>query len=548
MDLLFARDSQLSCETVNDVENSRHSSECEIEIPDGCQGEVKAALLLDTGTQLSNDKTDTRNLSSHSIVTCLLAFVVTVHVYTSGFTFVTMAGSAAQTVSHDQTIFTLSTKSLKLDDAEQLDPHIELLRSPTASDSITTINLSGNTLGLPAAKAFATHLRALKALRVANLDDIFTSRLLSEIPQALEALLNALLELPHLHTVNLSDNAFGLNTQAPLVHFLERHTPLNHLILNNNGLGPKAGALIAEALTRLAEAKQKSSATAATSNGASPTPEHATNETHRIDAVPMLETIICGRNRLEQGSMHAWAQAISAHAAGLKHLKMVQNGIRPEGIQVLLQQGIREARNLQTIDLQDNTFTRTGSAALADVLPGLNNLVELAVGDCLLSTKGVSSVVRALSKGRNVSLEVLRLQYAGATAKDLQALVKALEVEALPKLRRVELNGNHFSSEESSLERLMKILETRRANSGREDADVGDQWGLDYLSDLSEDESDESEADGSLEESEKEEEEERKGKYGKIGEQTEQAENENVAQERNKDVDDLADKLGKTGL
>jgi Ran GTPase-activating protein 1 len=73
-------------------------------------------------------------------------------------------------------------------------------------------------------------------VQVANFADIFTGRLLSEIPDALTHLLTSLLALPELHTVNLSDNAFGLNTVAPLQPFLSQHVPLQHLILNNNGL------------------------------------------------------------------------------------------------------------------------------------------------------------------------------------------------------------------------------------------------------------------------------------------------------------------------
>jgi Ran GTPase-activating protein 1 len=94
--------------------------------------------------------------------------------------------------------------------------------------------------------------------------------------------------------INLNDNAFGLNTQAPLVAFLSSHVPLQHLILNNNGLGPHAGILIADALTAL-HAKKVEARKAG-------------------EEVPDLETVICGRNRLENGSMTAWAKAYSLHS------------------------------------------------------------------------------------------------------------------------------------------------------------------------------------------------------------------------------------------
>ena len=104
-----------------------------------------------------------------------------------------------------------------------------------------------------------------------------------------------------MHTVDLSDNAFGLNTVAPLVDFLSQHTPLRYLYLNNNGLGPAAGVLVADALTALAAKKE-----AARKEG-----KH----------VPDLELVICGRNRLENGSMAAWAKAYAANT-GVKTIKM----------------------------------------------------------------------------------------------------------------------------------------------------------------------------------------------------------------------------------
>ncbi|KAJ0367893.1 hypothetical protein COL922a_014379, partial [Colletotrichum nupharicola] len=181
-----------------------------------------------------------------------------------------------------------------------------------------------------------------------------------------------------LHTVNLSDNAFGANTQKPLVDFLSRHTPLRHLILNNNGMGPEAGSNIAKALTELAERKEEA--------------RKAGKE------VPLLESIVCGRNRLENGSMQAWARAYEVHAAGIRSVKMTQNGIRQEGISYLLKEGLRHASALEVLDLQDNTFTVTGSTALASVVGGWPSLRELGVGDCLLSGRGGIKVAQALAE------------------------------------------------------------------------------------------------------------------------------------------------------
>jgi Ran GTPase-activating protein 1 len=353
--------------------------------------------------------------------------------------------------------------------------------------------------------------------QIANLADIFTGRLLNEIPQALSSLLTALLTLPKLHTINLNDNAFGLNTQAPLVAFLSSHVPLQHLILNNNGLGPHAGILIADALTAL----------------------HAKKEEARKAGkeVPDLETVICGRNRLENGSMTAWAKAYSLHT-GVKEIKMVQNGIRQEGISHLITDGLKHAKGIRVLDLQDNTFTLLGAKALATVAPGWSEIQELGVGDSLLSAKGGVLVADALAKGGNKKLEILRLQYNDITAKGLQGFAKAAK-EALPALKKIELNGNKFSEEDQAIMELRELLEERKEKLAG-DVVLEDEWGLDSLSDLENESDDESE--------EEEEEEEREELREKLIEEAEEAQEEPVAQEQDKEVDDLADKLKKTGI
>jgi Ran GTPase-activating protein 1 len=341
--------------------------------------------------------------------------------------------------------------------------------------------------------------------------------LLNEIPQALSHLLTSLLALPNLHTVNLNDNAFGLNTQAPLVAFLSSHVPLQHLILNNNGLGPHAGILIADALSAL----------------------HAKKDEARKAGkqVPDLETVICGRNRLENGSMTAWAKAYSLHT-GVKEVKMVQNGIRQEGISHLLTDGLRHAKGIRVLDLQDNTFTMLGAKALATVAPGWTEIQELGVGDSLLSAKGSVVVANALAKGGNKKLETLRLQYNDITAKGLEAFTKAAQ-EALPALKKIELNGNKFSEEDQSIMILKELLEERKEKlTGG--IIMEDEWGLDSLSDL-EDESDE-------ESEEEEEEEEAEELREKLLDEAEEAQEEPIAQDNDKTVDALSEKLAKTEI
>ena len=414
--------------------------------------------------------------------------------------------------------FSLRGQALKLDTAAGLEKHIGPL---TSNPDIEEIHLEGNTIGVEASEALAKILATKQSLKHANLADIFTGRLLAEIPKALDALLTALLKCPQLRTVNLNDNAFGLNTVEPLRPFLSQHTPLQHLYLNNNGLGPSAGSLVAEALAQLAEKKAQA----------------------RKDGkeVPDLETVVCGRNRLETGSMAAWVKAYQANNK-VKTVKMVQNGIRQEGVAMLLQHGLSACKELEVLDLQDNTFTALAARSLADVVPNWTEIRELGVSDSLLSARGGKMLADALAKGGNGKLEVLRLQYNEIDSKGLAALTKVAEGSGLPSLRRIELNGNKFNEEDANIEKLQSVLSKRKEEHADEypgvDEDDEDAWGVDELDELEEESEEEDE--------DVDEEADEEGK--KLVKDDEEAENEPVAQEKDKDVDALADVLGKTEI
>ena len=428
------------------------------------------------------------------------------------------------------TSFSLAGRGLKLDTADDVRQHMQALAT---SSSIKNIDLSGNTFGVSACEALAPLLSSQRSLLSIDLHDIFTSRKEWEIPEALLFLLHALLRCPQLHTIDLSDNAFGLQVVAPgprktdgktveqaLLAFLSKHTPLKHLVLNNNGMGPEAGALIAESLAALAEAKE-----GARKQGLE---------------VPDFESIVCGRNRLENGSMKAWANAFKAHGSEIKSVRMTQNGIRPDGVSLLLRNGLGHCKNLETLDMQDNTFTIKGAGALADVLAGWSNLRELGVGDDLLGANGAVKVFESLARGHNKEVELLRLQYNDITIGGVEVLFRAAQ-QGLPKLRRVELNGNKFNEDDRVIETLAELLSDRKDELGSPD-DPDDHWGIDELDELEEEDSDEDE--GEVDKAAEEDEREDVGE--RILRDADEAEDAKVTQKEDADVDELADILKRT--
>ncbi|CAO3646630.1 unnamed protein product [Mucor hiemalis] len=312
-------------------------------------------------------------------------------------------------------------------------------------------DLSGNTIGVEAGQALGEALKSKSKLKQALLSDIFTGRLLSEIPLALKALCDAF-EQVDLLELDLSDNAFGPAGAQPLIDFLSNTKTLQTLRLNDNGLGLGGGAMIAQALQASADnAKAEGRASS-------------------------LRTIICGRNCLEDGSSDALARAFSSHGT-LEVVRMPQNGIRPDGIRTIVQ------------GLQDyNTFTVKGSKALAKALPSWPHLEILNVSDCLLSKKGGVAVFTALEKGQNKQLKELLLQYNEIQADGVHILAQAIQ-NHLNLLEKLELNGNKFEEDHAVVEVLKEALATW------DHEDALDE--LDEMEDIDSDDEDEEDSDES---------------------------------------------------
>jgi Ran GTPase-activating protein 1 len=276
-------------------------------------------------------------------------------------------------------------------------------------------------------------------IQLVDLADVFTGRLISEIPQALSALCDALKDHTSLVELDLSDNAFGGRCADAMVPFLTTNTHFQNFRLNNNGLGPIGGKIIADALSANADL--------CTSQG----------------KASSLRVVICGRNRLENGSAKNWARAFEKHGK-LREVRMIQNGIRMEGIADIAR-GLAKNPTLEVLDLQDNTATRSGTRALVEVLPSWPALRILNLSDCLLSAAGGISLGMALSSGTNPKLEELRLQYGEFDKRTVELLSTAI-AQHLRALTILELNGNKFDAEDECVEKLREAL----AVHGHEDA------------------------------------------------------------------------------
>lgn len=241
-----------------------------------------------------------------------------------------------------------------------------------------------------------------------------------------------------------------------MVNFLTHNRTFQVLKLNNNGLGVWGGTTVAQALLASAKLSQ--------------------GEGKKSN----LRVVVCGRNRLENGSAPYWAEAFAAHG-GLIQVRMPQNGIRMEGFTALAQ-GLSKCPDLEWLDLQDNTAGEAGSRAIGVALSAWRNLQQLNLSDCLLTAKGGIAIATPLSKGSNSKLQVLRLQYGEFDKRAINLIAQAI-ADHLTELETLELNGNRASEEDECIQNVKDAL----AKHGHEEA-------LDELDDM--EEVDEEEEDG----------------------------------------------------
>jgi Ran GTPase-activating protein 1 len=274
-------------------------------------------------------------------------------------------------------------------------------------------------------------------LQVADFADIFTGRLISEIPTALSALCDSLIDKEHLVEVNLSDNAFGGRSVDPIVPFLSKNPSFQIFRLNNNGLGPEGGTVIADALRDNAAVRKAIPA------------EKRSN----------LRILVCGRNRLEDGSASAWAGAFAAHGT-LVEVRMPQNGIRMAG-SAALAEGLAKNAGLELLDLQDNTLSQPGDQAFANALPSWPDLHTLNFSDCVLSEEGeVPQVIEALAKGSNPRLRILQLQNDNLENSAVATLAQAIGTH-LKAVTRIEFQENDAEEDDPGIEILRENLLAR---------------------------------------------------------------------------------------
>ncbi|GFW14205.1 ran GTPase-activating protein 1 [Trichonephila clavipes] len=309
-------------------------------------------------------------------------------------------------------------QALQLDKAEDA---ADIVKAIHDCPGMTTLQLEGNTIGIPAAEAIGKALESQPDFKKALWKDMFTRRDKTEIPKALQFLSKGIMTAnAHLVVLDLSDNAFGPTGLVGLQELLESSScyTLEELHFNNNGLGIQGAKLLSESICKCIESSRK--------NG-----------------TPMkLKIFVCGRNRLENNGAIAVSKFLK-ELGTLESVAMPQNGIYHPGIKAI-SDAFKSNPNLKVINLEDNSLTEEGAQCISECLPSLKKLEMLNLGDCLVRTGGAMALSAILENEcpeiRNINLGFNEINVEGG-----EAIVEAMELKK--NLETLILNGNNFGED-----------------------------------------------------------------------------------------------------
>ncbi|XP_056263589.1 ran GTPase-activating protein 1a isoform X3 [Pseudoliparis swirei] len=328
-----------------------------------------------------------------------------------------LANSLAKTGVEDVEL-SYKGQGKKLDDAESVE---EMVKEIQDFEDLQALRLEGNTVGVEAAKAIAKALETKSKFKRCYWSDMFTGRLRSEIPPALNSLGDALvLAGAKLTVLDLSDNAFGPDGVRGIERLLKSTAcyTLQELRLNNCGMGIGGGKILAASLIQC----HKNSSAEGTPLG--------------------LKVFVAGRNRLENDGATALAQAFQLMGS-LEEVHMPQNGINHPGVTALAK-AMQHNADLRILNLNDNTFTEKGAFAMAQALKHLRNIQVINFGDCLVRPAGAIALAATVSEGLPI-LRELNLSFGEITEE--AALAVAQAVKNKDQLEKLDLNGNSLGED-----------------------------------------------------------------------------------------------------
>jgi Ran GTPase-activating protein 1 len=335
----------------------------------------------------------------------------------------------------------------------------ELIVELNSHANLEILELSGASFGLDACKLISENLDRHPNIQIANFADMFTGKKSDEIPFAVKHLMDAL-NKNQVSTLDWSDNAFGPNGVRGFIDFMVGNQICTSLNINNTGLGPEGGRLVAAGLLGFTLEQMDTKGD--------------------LPLVPAehckLQILKAGRGRLEDPGCIALSEAFEKMGT-LRVLYLPQSGITPKGM-VVLAQALRHNLDLEELNLYDNNIGKKGASEMFETIKLLKKIKILNLGDCMLGKSEVTQLVKILLS--LTTLEELDLSYDGVNDGVAKIIVQIIENN--PNLAKLNLNGNCLTEKginavKNALKKIQKVdaLMTLSDNESEEEgSDAGD--------------------------------------------------------------------------
>ena len=322
---------------------------------------------------------------------------------------------------------------VKWDDPKDLEQMIsEILENKS---KITSLELAHNSIGIECAKKLSSVISEIENLTSVNYRDLFVSRLKEDLPISLKYLMKSLSN-KRIIFLDLSDNAFGPTAIPSFDFFLKEATSLEHLELENNGLGPEGSEMVCNALSNNPKIK--------------------------------LKTIKINRNRLEEKGALCLAKVIEKMKS-LEHLEIFQNGITSSGMKSIFL-ALKENKNIKIIKINDN-FAKDSIQTFIEIMPELPQMKVIDVSDSIIGNKLGVQLFKSLSKIKTI--EEIYCNYneieEKKSQKDIFDYIKLIKNIKIVELKGNEINRNLFKEYEKSLKEINKNIEKFECFSEDED-------------------------------------------------------------------------------
>ena len=293
---------------------------------------------------------------------------------------------------------------VKWDDVNDLE---QMINEITENKSkITSLELTHNSIGIECAKKLSSAIALIENLSSVNYRDLFVSRLKEDLPISLKYLMESLMN-KKIKFLDLSDNAFGPIAIPSFDFFLKNAESLEHLELENNGLGPEGAEMVFNALL----------------------------ENDKIK----LKTIKVNRNRLEEKGAKCLAKVIKKMKS-FEHIEMYQNGINTEGMKEVFL-SLKENKNIKILKLNDNLI-KDSIKYLIEIIPELTQLKVIDISDSLIGNKSGVEFFEAISGIDNI--EEIYCNYNEIEDKNEQKKIFEF-IKMNKKIKIVELKGNEIN-------------------------------------------------------------------------------------------------------